>query len=149
VLKKIISPNFQRNIELFTKKLSKSTSKYDLGIRDPRSGIRNKPIPDPGSRIQGSKRQRIPNPQHRPKHNFFLSYLLSIAHIYYCNIPAPRSTGSTFKLPIAKRGVQLSSCNFVFPIYYRKAIMHNFSLQRLRSEIRSKQSSLFLTFALH
>ncbi len=38
------------------------------GIRDPRSGIRKKPIPDPGSRIQGSKstRSRIqdPNPQH-------------------------------------------------------------------------------------
>ncbi len=26
-----------------------------LGIRDPGSGIRKKPIPDPGSRIQGSK----------------------------------------------------------------------------------------------
>ncbi len=25
------------------------------GIRDPRSGIRKKPIPDPGSRIQGLK----------------------------------------------------------------------------------------------
>jgi hypothetical protein len=32
------------------------------GIRDPRSGIRKKPIPDPGSRIQGSKRHRIPDP---------------------------------------------------------------------------------------
>ncbi len=26
------------------------------------SGIRKKPIPDPGSRIQGSKRHRIPDP---------------------------------------------------------------------------------------
>jgi hypothetical protein len=34
------------------------------GIRDPRSGIRKKPIPDPGSRIQGSKstQSRIPDP---------------------------------------------------------------------------------------
>jgi hypothetical protein len=32
------------------------------GIRDPGSGNRNKPIPDPGSRIQGSKRHRIPDP---------------------------------------------------------------------------------------
>ncbi len=32
------------------------------GIRDPRSGIRKKPIPDPGSRIKGSKRHRIPDP---------------------------------------------------------------------------------------
>ncbi len=33
-------------------------------IRDPRSGIRKKPIPDPGSRIQGSKstQSRIPDP---------------------------------------------------------------------------------------
>ncbi len=38
------------------------------GIRDPRSRIRKKPIPDPGSRIQGSKRHRIPDPdpQHWP-----------------------------------------------------------------------------------
>ncbi len=37
----------------------------DLG-----SGIRKKPIPDPGSRIQGSKRHRIPDPdpQHCKKH---------------------------------------------------------------------------------
>jgi hypothetical protein len=34
------------------------------GIRDPRSGIRKKYIPDPGSRIQGSKstQSRIPDP---------------------------------------------------------------------------------------
>jgi hypothetical protein len=34
------------------------------GTRDPRSGIRKKPIPDSGSRIQvqGSKRHRIPDP---------------------------------------------------------------------------------------
>ncbi len=38
------------------------------GIRDPGSGIRKKPIPDPGSRIQGSKstRSRIPDPD--PQH---------------------------------------------------------------------------------
>ncbi len=32
----------------------------DSGIRDPRSGIRNKPIPDPGSRCQ-----KAPNPGSR------------------------------------------------------------------------------------
>jgi hypothetical protein len=48
VLKKKIWANLQRIIELFTKKLSKSSSKYGLRIRDPRSGIRKKPIPDPG-----------------------------------------------------------------------------------------------------
>ncbi len=38
------------------------------GIRDPRSGIRKNPIPDPGSRIQGSKstQSRIPDPD--PQH---------------------------------------------------------------------------------
>ncbi len=36
------------------------------GIRDPGSGIRKKPIPNPGSRIPGSKRHRIPDPD--PQH---------------------------------------------------------------------------------
>jgi hypothetical protein len=53
VLKKKIWANFQRIIELFAKKLSKSSSKYGLGIRDPGSEIR-----DPGSEI------RDPDPQH-------------------------------------------------------------------------------------
>jgi hypothetical protein len=58
VLKKKIWANFQRIIELFTKKI----------VKDPRSGIRKKPIPDPGSRIQGSKstQSRIPDPD--PQH---------------------------------------------------------------------------------
>ncbi len=57
--------NFQRIIELLPKKLSLSFQKYGFGIRDPRSGIRKKPIPDPGSRIQGSKRHQIPDPRSR------------------------------------------------------------------------------------
>ena len=59
VLKKKIWANFQRIIELITKKLSKSSSKYGLGIRDPEK-IHS------GSRIQGSKRHRIPDPD--PQH---------------------------------------------------------------------------------
>ncbi len=55
MLKKKIWANFQRIIELFTKKLSKSSSKYGLGIRDPEKT-------HSGSRIQGSKRHRIPDP---------------------------------------------------------------------------------------
>ncbi len=54
-LKKKIWANFQRIIELFTKKLSKSSSKYGLGIRDPEKT-------HSGSRIQGSKRHQIPDP---------------------------------------------------------------------------------------
>jgi hypothetical protein len=52
---------FQR-IELWNflpKKLSLRSQKYKFGIRDPRSGIRNKPIPDPGSRGQKGTGSRI------------------------------------------------------------------------------------------
>ncbi len=48
MLKKIIWANFQRIIDFFTQKLSISSQKYGFGIRDPRSGIRKKSIPDPG-----------------------------------------------------------------------------------------------------
>jgi hypothetical protein len=51
MLKKKIWPNFLRIIEVFTQKIVLSPQKYGFGIRDPRSGIRKKPIPDPGSRI--------------------------------------------------------------------------------------------------
>jgi hypothetical protein len=50
VLKKKIWANFQRIVELFTPKIVTKLSKiwgWDLG-----SGIRKKPIPDPGSRGQ-------------------------------------------------------------------------------------------------
>jgi hypothetical protein len=49
-VKKKIWANFQRIMDLFTQKIV------------PRSGIRKKPIPVPGSQIQGSKRHRIPDP---------------------------------------------------------------------------------------
>jgi hypothetical protein len=39
--------------------LSPSPQKYGFGIRDPRSGIRKKPIPDPGSRGQKGTGSRI------------------------------------------------------------------------------------------
>jgi hypothetical protein len=59
MLKKKIWANFQRSIELFTKKLSLSSQKYGFGIRNPRSGIRKKHIPDPGSRGQKGPESRI------------------------------------------------------------------------------------------
>ncbi len=43
------------------KKLSLSCQTCRFGIRDPRSGIRKKPIPDPGSRGQKGTRSRIRN----------------------------------------------------------------------------------------
>ncbi len=54
VLKKKISANFQRILELFTKKLSLSSQKYGFGIR-------KKPIPDPGSGGQKGTGSRIRN----------------------------------------------------------------------------------------
>ncbi len=56
MLKKIIWANFQRIIELFTQKLSKSFQKYRFGIRDPVKTYS-------GSR---SKRHRMPDPA--PQH---------------------------------------------------------------------------------
>jgi hypothetical protein len=65
--------NFQRIIELFTKKIVKKLLKYMVwgsGIRDPRSGIRDPEKTYSGSRIQGSKstQSRIPDPQHCKKY---------------------------------------------------------------------------------
>jgi hypothetical protein len=57
VLKKKIWANFQRIIELFTQKIVIKLSK--IWVWDPRSGIRKKPIPDPGVKMH-----RIPDPQH-------------------------------------------------------------------------------------
>jgi hypothetical protein len=67
VLKKKIWSNFHNFLELFTQKIVTKLSKVWVwdpgsGIRDPGSGIRKKSIPDPGARIQGSKRHRIPDP---------------------------------------------------------------------------------------
>jgi len=55
VLQKIFFANFHKIIELFTKKICQKALQNMVlgsGIRDPRSGIRKKPIPDPGSRGQ-------------------------------------------------------------------------------------------------
>ncbi len=49
-----------KELQIFLpKKLSLSYIKYGFGIRDPRSGIRKKPIPDPGSRGQKGTGSRI------------------------------------------------------------------------------------------
>jgi hypothetical protein len=71
VLKKKIWANFQRVLELYTQKLVNKLSKiwvWDPGseIRDPGSEIRDPEKNYSGSRIQGSKRHRIPDPD--PQH---------------------------------------------------------------------------------
>jgi hypothetical protein len=73
MLKKIILANFQRIIELFTQKIVNKLSKiwvWDPGseIRDPGSEIRDPEKTYSGSRIQGSKRHWIPDPD--PQHCF-------------------------------------------------------------------------------
>jgi hypothetical protein len=67
MLKKKNWANFQRIIELFTQKIFSKLSKiwvWDPGseIRDPGSEIRDPKKTYSGSRIQGSKRHRIPDP---------------------------------------------------------------------------------------
>jgi hypothetical protein len=57
MLKKKIWANFQRIIELFTQKIVTKLSK--IWVWDPRSGIRKKPIADPGSRGQKGTGSRI------------------------------------------------------------------------------------------
>jgi hypothetical protein len=64
VVKKKIWANFQRIIELFTQKIVTKLSK--ICIWDPGSEIRDPEKTYSGSRIQGSKRHRIPDPD--PQH---------------------------------------------------------------------------------
>ncbi len=64
MLKKKILANFQRIIELFTQKIVTKLSK--IWILDPGSEIRDPEKTYSGSRIQGSKRHRIPDPD--PQH---------------------------------------------------------------------------------
>ncbi len=66
-------PNFKELLNFSPKKLSLSSQKYEFRIRDPRSGIRNKPIPDPGSRGQKGTQSRIPDPQHCYQESFLWS----------------------------------------------------------------------------
>ncbi len=70
VLKKKIWANFQRIIELFTQKTVTKLSK--IWVRDPGSKIRDPEKTYSGSRIQGSKRHRIPDPD--PQHCLEVEY---------------------------------------------------------------------------
>jgi hypothetical protein len=61
VTKKRLS-QLTKHYKFFTpKKMSLSSQKYGFGIRDPRSGHRKKPFPDPGSRGQKGTGSRIRN----------------------------------------------------------------------------------------
>jgi hypothetical protein len=58
--------------------LSISSQKYGFGIRDPRSGIRDPEKTYSGSRIQGSKRHRIPDPDPQHCQQVFISVKTAI-----------------------------------------------------------------------
>jgi hypothetical protein len=62
MLKKKIWANFQRIIECFTQKIATKLSK--IWVWDPESEIWDPEKTYFGSRIQESKRHRIPDPQH-------------------------------------------------------------------------------------
>ncbi len=63
--RKKFGPIFQELLKFLSKRLSPGPQKYGFGIRDPRSGIRKKPIPDPESRGQKGTGSRIPDPGSR------------------------------------------------------------------------------------
>ncbi len=58
-LRKKFGPICKELLKFFTKNFSICSQIYGFGIRDPRSGIRKKPIPDPGSRCQKGTGSRI------------------------------------------------------------------------------------------
>ncbi len=84
VLKEKIWANFQRIIELFYQKNCQKALKNMVlgsGIRDPGSGIRKKPIPDPGSRGQ-----KAPNPGSRIRNTVIVggAHTCVVLSGYYC-----------------------------------------------------------------
>ncbi len=74
MLKKKIWANFQRIIKLFTQKIVTKLSK--IWLWDPGSEIRDPEKTSSGSRIQGSKRHRIPDPDPQ----YWPSLWISLAH---------------------------------------------------------------------
>ncbi len=57
--RKKFGPIFKELLTFLPKKCSICSQIYGFGIRDPRSGIRKKPLPDPGSRGQKGTGSRI------------------------------------------------------------------------------------------
>ncbi len=93
MLKKKIWANFQRIVEVFTQKIFNMLSNIWVwdpgsGIRDPGSEIRDPEKIYSGSRIQGSKRHRIPDPdpQHWLQNFFYKFYSDSLLKVHLCLI---------------------------------------------------------------
>jgi len=89
MLKKKIWANFQRIVEVFTQKIFNMLS--NIWVWDPGSEIRDPEKTYSGSRIQGSKRHRIPDPD--PQHCRYLYAMLRIQDFYpgssFFSIPDP------------------------------------------------------------
>ncbi len=78
---------FQFNLTLLPSN-SVSSQKYGFGTRDPRSGIRKRPIPVPGSRGQKGTGSQIPDPQHWKKDQYRTEHLSTsnddiLVHYHY------------------------------------------------------------------
>ncbi len=89
LLKKIIWAIFQRIIALFTQKIVTKLSK--IWVWDPRSGIRKKPIPHPGSRGQKGTGSRI---QIRNTDYYSILYYLRWALRIWIRVQVLRDPGS-------------------------------------------------------
>ncbi len=77
MLKKKIWANFKKIIELFTQKIVTKLSK--VWVWDPGSEIRDPEKTYSGSRIQGSKRHRIPDPGSGSATLHFFIFLVGIS----------------------------------------------------------------------
>ncbi len=76
MLKEKILAQFSKNFRTFyPKRLSLSAQKYGFGIRYPSSGVRNPKKTYFGSRIQGSKRHRMSDPDSQHCSGLFFYYL--------------------------------------------------------------------------
>ncbi len=82
MLKKKIWANFQKIIELFTKKIVKKL--FKIWSWDPGSEIRDPEKTHSGSRIQWSKRHRIPDPdpQHCSEELYFSMLILFLFYTF-------------------------------------------------------------------
>jgi hypothetical protein len=97
VLKKKIWANFQRIIELFTKKIVKKL--FKIWSWDPGSEIRDPEKTDSGSRIQGSTRHRIPDPD--PQH----CCLYETYTVYYNNLQLQKIRSLWYHVPVRTQHV--------------------------------------------
>jgi hypothetical protein len=109
--RKIFWPIFKELENFLPKQLSICSQNYGFGIRDPRSGIRKKPILDPGSRGQKGTGSRIPDSD--PQHCFFACWW---------NYPDPGGPNTDFTDP---EGYIIYIIDRTFPTGYDPHMSHS------------------------